>query len=74
MLKIIAWVGTAASIIGSFVVAWQIFVIGYCFYLVGSVSWFIVAIARRDVSLAVLNGTFLLANLVGLWKSSSAFF
>lgn len=66
-MKILAWIGTAASIIGSFVVASQIFLLGYCFFAVGSVSWLIVGWLRRDASLMVLNGTFMLANFWGLY-------
>ncbi len=68
MMKPLSWIGTGASVIGSFVVAWQIFLVGYCFFLLGSVSWLIVACSRRDKSLALLNGTFVVANLIGLWK------
>jgi hypothetical protein len=68
-MKSISWVGTIASIIGSFVVAMQIFLIGYCFFAVGSISWLIVGISRRDVSLVTLNGVFFLANIVGLYNA-----
>jgi uncharacterized membrane protein len=69
MVKIIAWVGTAASIAGSFIVALQFFLLGYSLFMLGSLSWLTVSIIRRDKALGVLNGTFFLANILGLWKA-----
>lgn len=64
----ISWIGTIASVIGSFIVALQIYFIGYILFLIGSVSWLWVAYTRRDTSLAILNLCFLTANIIGLWK------
>lgn len=64
----ISWVGTVASIIGSFAVALQFYIVGYCLFLVGSISWLIVGSIRADKSLITLNGFFLAANIIGLWK------
>jgi hypothetical protein len=69
MINKISWLGTLASIIGAFIVASKLFLIGYCFFIVGSVSWLIVGYVRKDNSLIVLNGTFFLANLLGLFNS-----
>ena len=69
MINKISWLGTIASIIGAFVVASKLFLVGYCFFIVGSVSWLIVGFARKDKSLIVLNGTFFLANILGLFNS-----
>jgi uncharacterized membrane protein len=69
MITKISWIGTMASIIGAFIVASKLFLIGYCFFIVGSVAWLIVGYARKDNSLIVLNGTFFLANLLGLANS-----
>ena len=65
----IGWIGTVASVIGSFVVAFQVFVIGYFLFLVGSISWLWVAVKTRNLSLGVLNGFFMVANIIGLWKA-----
>ena len=65
----ISWIGTVASVAGSFIVAMQIFVWGYVLFLIGSVSWLWVAIKTRNMSLGVLNGFFLIANIIGLAKS-----
>ena len=67
--NMIGWIGTVASVVGSFVVAFQIFVLGYVLFLIGSVSWLWVAIKTRNLSLGVLNGFFMVANIIGLWRS-----
>lgn len=68
-MNIIRWIGTAASILGSFIVALQIFVVGYVLFMLGSLSWLFVAVKTKDKALAILNGTFLCANIVGLVKA-----
>jgi hypothetical protein len=65
----IAWIGTVASIIGSFAVALAYFQAGYLLFTAGSMCWLWVAYSRRDHSLALLNSTFLIANLVGIYKN-----
>jgi len=65
----IAWFGTFASIIGSFAVALAYFQPGYLLFTAGSIAWLWVAASRRDPSLALLNGTFFIANLVGIYKN-----
>jgi hypothetical protein len=65
----IGWIGTVASVIGSFVVAFQILIIGYVLFLIGSISWLWVSIKTRNLSLGVLNGFFMLANIIGLYKA-----
>lgn len=65
----LSWVGTVASVIGSFVVALGAMLAGYSLFIVGSVSWLIVAFKRKDVSLAVLNGFFFAANIIGLSRA-----
>lgn len=69
MIKFISWLGTFTSILGSFIVAMQIFVWGYTLFLIGSISWLIVAITKKDLPLGILNGTFLCANILGLYKA-----
>lgn len=67
----IGWIGTVASIVGSFLVAFQVFVFGYLFFLVGSISWLWVGYIKKERSLITLNIFFLSANLVGLYNSWS---
>lgn len=69
MIKSISWLGTLASIIGSFLVAAHSFQIGYVCFIVGSASWLFVGFKRKDNSLIVLNGVFFLANIVGIYNA-----
>ena len=64
----LAWIGTLASIIGSFMVATGAILIGYCFFTIGSASWLVVAYKRKDKALGLLNGTFFVANIIGLFN------
>ena len=68
MTKFISWLGTLTSIVGAFLVASQIVLFGYCAFIIGSVSWLIVGIVNKDKPLIVLNGTFFMANLLGLYN------
>jgi len=68
-MKKLSWLGTIASVLGSFVVALGAMLAGYSLFMIGSVSWLIVATKRRDLSLAVLNGFFFAANLIGLSRA-----
>lgn len=65
----LGWLGTVTSIVGSFLVAFQIVLVGYCFFIVGSVSWCIVAIRNKDRALLTLNAVFLIANFVGVYNA-----
>lgn len=62
----LSWIGTLTSIIGSFLVAFGVAVVGYVFFIVGSLSWLIVAVKTKNSALGVLNGTFFCANIIGL--------
>ena len=62
----LSWIGTLASIIGSFLVAAKLAIVGYAFFIVGSLAWLIVAIKTKNCALGVLNGTFFCANIIGL--------
>jgi uncharacterized protein with PQ loop repeat len=64
----LAWIGTISSIIGSFMVATGITLMGYYFFTVGSFCWLMVAYKRKDKALGMLNGTFFVANIIGLFN------
>jgi hypothetical protein len=68
MITFVSWFGTVASIFGSFLVANKMFQIGYVLFTFGSLAWLWVAIAKRDKSLGVLNATFFVANVIGLFN------
>jgi hypothetical protein len=64
----IEWLGTAASVIGSFLVGMTFYFVGYIFFVVGSVSWFYIGFKKRDNALMVLNGFFMTANVIGIYN------
>ena len=66
MITFVSWFGTITSVLGSFLVANKMFQLGYILFTFGSMSWLIVAWAKRDKALGVLNATFLVANIMGL--------
>lgn len=68
-MKIVSWIGTVASIIGAYLVAMQFILIGYIAFSVGSITWLIVGIMRKDNALITMNGTFFIANMIGLYHA-----
>ena len=68
-MKKLSWFGTLTSIAGSFLMAFGFMLVGYIFFSLGSISWLIVAIARKDKSLGFLNATFFVANIIGLVRA-----
>lgn len=62
----IKWIGTGCSIIGSFLVASGIFLIGYIFFMAGAIFWGIVAYQSKDNSLLLLQIVFGCANILGI--------
>ena len=69
MITFVSWFGTLTSILGSFAVATKMFQIGYVLFTFGSLAWLIVAFVRKDKSLGVLNGTFFVANVIGIYNN-----
>lgn len=66
MLKFLGWSGTVINIVGSFLIAFKLAVLGYVLFLIGAVCWLYVAIKNRDSALAVLNLAYVTANIIGL--------
>ena len=64
-----AWIGTISSIVGSFMVAFSVTLLGYSAFLIGSAAWLLVAYRRKDKALGLLNGTFFCANIIGLLRN-----
>lgn len=64
----LSWLGTLSSVAGSFLVAFGVMLAGYACFSLGSVTWLIVGFAKKDKPLVTLNGTFFIANLIGLYR------
>lgn len=58
-----------ASIFGAYLVAMQFALIGYVAFSIGSSTWLIVGAQRKDAALIVMNGTFFVANMIGLYNA-----
>lgn len=65
----IAWIGTISSVFGAFLVANGFFILGYTLFIIGSLSWAVVGLKRRDMALFWLNAIFLSANIMGIWNN-----
>jgi len=68
-MKLTSWVSTFCSIIGAFLVASNIILIGYCFFIIGAIGWLIVGYTKSDNALITLNSVFLIANILGLYNA-----
>ena len=66
--KIIETVGTAAGIVGAFLVACKFGSIGYPFFFVSSLCLLGSAIAQKQWNFIALQGTFFAANIIGLFN------
>ena len=66
----VKWFGTVCSILGAFLVATKIFLLGYLFFTAGALAWLIIGIISRDYPLGTLNLVFLCANILGLYNFS----
>ena len=69
----LAWFGTLASVAGSFLVAFGVVFIGYCFFAFGAMAWLMVAAMRKDKALFFLNAVFFCANIIGLARNNPFF-
>ena len=69
MITFVSWFGTVSSIFGSFAVANKMFQVGYVLFTFGSLAWLSVAWVKRDKALGILNGTFFVANLLGIYNN-----
>jgi hypothetical protein len=70
LLWMAKWVGTGTGIAGALVIALNLGIVGYgfLFFLASSLLWSAVGIAQREPSLVVLQGTFTVINVVGIWR------
>jgi hypothetical protein len=70
MQDVAKWIGTGAGVSGAVLIALNVGLVGYGFvlFLLSSVLWLAAAVAQREPSLAVLQGTFTVINVIGLWR------
>jgi hypothetical protein len=67
-LSAIKWIGTAAGVAGALVIATNLGGVAYGFmlFLASSVLWTLVGWVEREISLVVLQGAFMVINVVGI--------
>jgi len=70
MLKTIKWIGTTAGVAGAVLLALNIAISGWGFvlFLISSISWTAAAVAMREASLGLLQGAFVIINLLGIYS------
>ncbi len=68
-MKTISWIGTCSSILGAFLVAMTFALAGYSAFILGSITWLTIGVLKKDVALSVLNGFFLMANIIGIYNA-----
>jgi len=68
MKNIVSWFGTVASIAGAFCSAFGLMQVAFICFSLGSVSWLAIGMIGRDKPLIVLNATFFIANVIGLYR------
>ena len=66
----IKWIGSALAIVGALVIALNRPFSGWGFvaFLISSVIWTIAGIMMKEPSLVVLQGTFVIINLIGIYR------
>lgn len=67
MIVLLSWIGTGASITGAYLAAkknkWC-----WWWFMLGSILWTVVSIAKHDWPLFITNLAFLIVNIYGLWN------
>jgi len=62
-------IGTLAGIMGAFLVASGIYLVGYILFSISAFLWIIAALKYRDHCLILLNAVYLTANGLGLYNA-----
>lgn len=64
------WIGTATGVTGAVVIALNLgmVVFGFGLFLISSILWTVAGWRQREASLVVLQGTFTVINLVGIYR------
>lgn len=68
-LKYISWAATVLSVLGAFMVANGINLLGYTCFILGSFGWGYIGLVNKDNALTTMQGIFLMANIMGLYNA-----
>lgn len=69
-LRTVKWLGTATGIAGALIIAMNLglVVAGFVLFLVSSILWSVVSWVQREPSLLVLQVTFTVINVLGIYR------
>ncbi len=69
-LRAAKWFGSAAGVAGALIIAMNLGLVvhGFSLLLVGSILWIAAAWVQREASLLVLQATFTVINLLGIYR------
>ncbi len=69
-LRTVKWLGTATGIAGALIIAMNLglVVAGFVLFLVSSILWSVVSWVQRETSLLVLQVTFTVINVLGIYR------
>ena len=70
VLTFLKWFGTALAVVGALAIALNLPYSGWGFvaFLVSSISWSIAGFMMKEPSLMVLQGTFVIINVLGIYR------
>ncbi len=70
LLTFLKWLGTALGVVGALVIALNIPISGWGFvaFLISSVSWTIAGVLMKEPSIVILQATFTVVNLIGIYR------
>lgn len=69
-LRTAKWLGSAAGVAGALIIAMNLGLVvhGFVLFLVSSILWSAAAWVQREASLLVLQATFTVINLLGVYR------
>ena len=70
LLPALKWFGTATGLIGAVILALNLPISGWGWILfaASSATWTLAGVLMREASLVLLQGGFLVVDLVGIWR------
>jgi hypothetical protein len=70
LMTAIKWFGTVTGVVGAVILALNIPISGWGWVLfaVSAAAWTTAGLVMREYSLAILQGAFLLVDLLGIWR------
>ena len=69
-MTVLKWFGTVTGVAGAMILALNIPISGWGWVLfaLSALAWTIAGLVQRETSLVVLQGAFLVVDLIGIWR------